>query len=150
MVLRRFNTLPLPFDQVRTEMDRLLNGVVGNVPRAGTSPWTAPKPFPPLNVWEDADSLYAETELPGIDAESIDISVVGNELTLGGERKSNVDEGVSYHRQERAVGSFRRTVQLPVEIDAEAVSANMKDGVLTIRLSKHEAAKPRKIKVSND
>lgn len=150
MLLRRFNALPLPFDQVRTEMDRLLNGAVGPVPRAGMTPWATPKPFPPLNLWEDADAIYAEAELPGVDAESIDISVVANELTLGGERKSNVEEGDSYHRQERAVGSFRRTVQLPVEIDAEAVSATMKDGVLEIRLPKHEAAKPRKIKVSNN
>lgn len=150
MLLRRFNALPLPFDQVRSEMDRLLNGVVGPVPRAGVSPWATPKPFPPLNLWEDADAVYAEAELPGVDAESIDISVFGTELTVGGERKSNTEEGVSYHRQERAYGSFRRTVRLPVEVDADAVSANMKDGVLTIRLPKHEAAKPRKIKVSNN
>ncbi len=150
MLLRRFNALPLPIDQVRSEMDRLLNGVVGPVPRVSASHWATPKSFPPINLWEDADAVYAEAELPGVEADSIDISVLGTELTVGGERKSNTEEGVSYLRQERARGAFRRTVRLPVEVDADAVSANMKDGVLTIRLPKHEATKPRKIKVSNN
>lgn len=149
MLMRRFNTLPNQFDQFRSEMDRLLGGITGQVPQLNAAPWNTPRPFPPLNMWEDAEAVYAEAELPGVDAESIDISVFGNELSLAGERKSPKEEGVSYHRQERAIGSFRRTMRLPVDVDADAVNATMRDGVLTIRLPKHEAAKPRKIKVSN-
>lgn len=149
MLMRRFNALPTQFDQFRSEMDRVLSGFAGQVPQLNAAPWNTPRPFPPLNMWEDAEAVYAEAELPGVNVESLDVSVFGNELSLAGERNAGADEGVSYHRQERAVGSFRRTVRLPVEVDADAVNATMKDGVLTIRLPKHEAVKPRKIKVSN-
>ncbi len=149
MLLRRLNALPLPLDQLRTEMDRLLGSVTGQVTPMSAVPWTSQKPFPPLNLWEDADAIHAEAELPGVDPDSIDISVFGNELTLGGQRKATVDEDVSFHRQERPVGSFRRTVRLPVDVDADAVTATMNDGVLTIRLPKSESVKPRKINVSS-
>ena len=149
MLLRQFNALPLPLDQFRSEMDRLINGVAGYVPQLNSVPLASQKPFPPLNLWEDAEAIHAEAELPGVDPESIEISVFGKELTLGGHREATAEEGVSYHRQERAVGSFRRTVQLPVEVDADSVSATMTDGVLAVRLPKSETVKPRKIKVSS-
>ncbi len=147
MLLRSFNSLPL--DQFREEMDRLISGVTGNIPRLNTVPWSPPKSFPLLNLWEDAEAIHVEAELPGVNADSIEISVLGNELTLGGERKPVEEEGVSYHRQERSFGSFRRTVRLPVDVDAESVGATMSDGVLTIRLPKSETAKPHKINVSS-
>jgi HSP20 family protein len=105
------------------------------------------RPFPAINVWDDGEQLVAEAELPGLQQEELDISVVGSELTIKGERKSAADEGTSYHRRERGTGPFTRVLRLPVEVDADRVSATLRDGVLTIQLPKAEAAKPRKINV---
>jgi HSP20 family protein len=103
--------------------------------------------FPALNLWEDEQNFYAEAELPGFKTGDVDVSVAGNTLTLQGERKAAEQEGLTYHRRERAFGTFSRVVELPFPVEAEKVKAALKDGVLTITLPKAEAAKPRKIEV---
>jgi len=148
MVLRRANGFN-PLYQLRDEMNRLVGDffdpVTGSVtPRAGT----AVRSFPALNVWEDGESLYAEAEIPGLKSEDIDISVVGNDLTIRGHRGEAQRDGVAYHRQERGVGEFNRVLRLPVEVDPNRVEASLKDGVLLVKLPKAESAKPKKIKVS--
>lgn len=105
--------------------------------------------FPALNLWEDGDNLVVEAELPGLRLSDIEVLVIGNELTIKGERKAEKREEVSYHRQERGTGVFNRLVRLPVMIDAGKVEASFKDGVLTVRLPKAEAAKPRRIEVKS-
>jgi HSP20 family protein len=105
------------------------------------------RPFPAVNVWDDGEDLVAEAELPGLQNEEIDITVVGSELTIKGERKDAAQEGTSFHRRERGTGAFTRVLRLPVEVDAERVQAALRDGVLTVRMPKAEAAKPRKINV---
>ncbi len=104
--------------------------------------------FPALNILEDGEHFYAEAEVPGLAMDDIEVTVEGNELTIKGERKETTEEGVSFHRRERAVGAFARTITLPVEIDVEAVSAGLKHGVLTVTLPKSAAARPRKIAVN--
>jgi HSP20 family protein len=103
--------------------------------------------FPALNVWEDGDNLYVEAELPGVKSESLDVTVVGDELTIKGERSAISEDGVTYHRRERGTGSFTRVVRLPVDVDANQVDASLANGVLLIKLPKSEAAKPRKVQV---
>jgi HSP20 family protein len=132
------------FEDLRREMNRLFdarfrgfNG--GAFPRA--------RVFPPLNVWEDGERLMVEAEAPGLDMNDVEVQVVGNELTIKGERKPVEGRELTYHRQERGTGSFTRTVTLPIEVNAEKVEAVLKDGVLTIALPKAEAAKARKITV---
>jgi HSP20 family protein len=107
--------------------------------------------FPAVNVWEDADQVFVEAELPGLKLEDLEISVTGgNQLTLKGERKSaGVDKGV-WHRQERATGSFVRMLTLPFPVDAERVDARFENGVLRVQLAKHESAKARKITVKGE
>lgn len=103
--------------------------------------------FPPMNVWEDAEMFRIEAELPGIKMEDLEISVLGREVMLKGERKPLGGEKVSYHRRERGVGPFARTIRLPGEVDSEKVNATLKDGVLELQLIKARAAMPRKIEV---
>jgi HSP20 family protein len=85
--------------------------------------------------------------------EDLDVSVLGNQLTIAGERKigpadaATAWRGVAWLRRERGQGRFARTVALPWEIDADQVQARLHDGVLTVTLPKHESAKPRKIKL---
>jgi len=109
--------------------------------------WVSNPTFPAVNIWEDENSLYAEAELPGVKMEDIEISVVGNELTLKGERKPFAGDDGKYHRRERGVGSFTRVLHLPLDIDAEKVEATLRNGVLLIHLPKAAAALPRKIEV---
>jgi HSP20 family protein len=130
----------------RREMDRLVGDffgpLAGELQRLGTGGG-----FPSLNVWEDADVVFAEAEVPGLKAEDLDISVIGNQLTVKGRRAAVAVEGGTYHRRERNVGEFVRTISLPAEVDADKVEAVLADGVLKISLPKAEAAKPRKVTV---
>jgi HSP20 family protein len=137
-----------PFQQLRSEFDRQLGGVWDNL--ASVAPrFTATRVFPGVNVWQEGDNLFAEAEIPGVKTQDIDISVVGNELTIKGQRPESGPEA-ECHRRERRVGSFTRVIRLPVEIDASQVQATLKDGVLLVTLPKHENVKPRKITVSAD
>jgi HSP20 family protein len=138
-----------PFAQLREQVDRQLGGFVNeNLPGLANR-MLGVRPFPTINVWDEGEQLVVEAELPGVTEDALDISVLGSELTIKGERKPETDEGASYHRHERGAGQFSRVVRLPVEVNAERVSATLRDGVLTIRLPKVEAAKPHKIKVES-
>lgn len=132
-----------PFRQLREEMDRLWGALA---PLGGSL--VGRQSFPAVNVWETESDVWAEAELPGVSQNELEINVVGNELSLRGERKTPPTDGLTYHRQERSVGTFRRVLQLPVEIDSDKVEASLKDGVLAIRMPKAERAKPRKVQVS--
>jgi len=142
--MRRTNAF-YPMTQLRGEVDRLLGDFFG-------TPAVPAGVYPPMNVWEENETLFAEAELPGFRNEDVDISVVGNELTIKGARpEANWDEGKpTFHRRERGVGTFTRVLRLPVEINAEKIEAELRDGVLTIRLPKAEAAKPRKIAIGGN
>lgn len=104
--------------------------------------------FPAINLWEDEDALHLEAELPGLQLEDLEIFVTGhNQFTLKGERKAPAAEKATQHRQERGFGKFTRTLGLPYAVDENAVEARFENGVLKVRLPKHEAAKPRKIEI---
>jgi HSP20 family protein len=104
--------------------------------------------YPAVNLWEDNDNVYLEAELPGVEFKDLEIYVSGgNELTLKGERKPAVPERGVWHRQERTFGAFSRSLTLPFPVDPDKVEARLENGVLFVKLAKHEAAKPRKIKV---
>jgi HSP20 family protein len=101
-----------------------------------------------MNVTEDKDNYYVRAELPGIKAEDLDISASGDSLTVAGERKpAPENSGATYHRRERDSGRFSRILTLPGPVSAEAINAEMADGVLTVVLPKAEAAKPKQISV---
>ena len=107
--------------------------------------------YPAVNVWEDGDNVYAEAELPGMGLEDLEIYVTGgNQLTLKGERRPNTPERGVWHRQERQFGGFSRSLTLPYPVDADKVDARLEHGVLQLRLSKHESARPRKIPVRSE
>ncbi len=144
MVLRRLSSVS-PMAQLRNEMDWLVQDLLGR----GTRPLVPMAAgFPPLNVWEDGDALYAEAELPGVKSEDLEISVLGGDLTIQGRRGPAAGGGASFHRQERGSGQFNRVVRLPIDVDTERVEADLRDGVLLIKLPKAENAKPKKIRVT--
>ena len=135
------------FHQLRDEVDRLFSNLVAHPTVTGATRFVTGREFPLVNVWEDNDNLYAECELPGVVSEDLDISVVGSELTIKGRRCETAEPQATYHRRERGVGPFLRTVQIPGEIAADQVHANLREGVLRVTMPKAESAKPRKVQV---
>jgi HSP20 family protein len=132
------------FDHLRREMQRLLDNPGGAAEYRNVGAGV----FPPMNVTQDADSFYVRAEVPGIKASELSISAVKNRLSIAGKREiASEQERVSYHRKERPEGSFNRTLTLPTELDVERIDARYADGILTLKLPKAEAAKPRLISV---
>jgi HSP20 family protein len=104
--------------------------------------------YPAVNLWEDDDFVYAEAELPGLKMPDPEITITAdNRLTLKGTRKTSAPQKVEWHRQERGFGSFERTIELPVSVDAAKIDARLDNGVLTIKMAKSAAAKLKKIPV---
>lgn len=104
---------------------------------------------PPVDVYEDENSIQVRLEVPGIDEKDIDIRLENNLLTIRGERKFEKDEKEeNFHRVERRYGSFTRSFTLPSTVNPEDVQADYDKGVLKIRLAKRAEAKPKQIKVN--
>ena len=103
---------------------------------------------PAVDVFEDADSIQLQVEVPGVDPKDVEIQVEGNTLTIRGERKlDREDKRENYQRIERVYGAFSRTFTLPSIVDVEHISAEGKDGVLRVVLPKKAETRPRQIKV---
>ncbi len=129
---------------LREEMEELFSRAFGE--EIGT--WSSERTVPSLDVAETDGGIEVRVDIPGMDAKDIDIQVHGNLLTISGERKEEREEkGKTYHRVERRVGSFSRSVTLPCPVKEDAVDAQYKNGILTVKLPKTEEAKSRKITV---
>ena len=102
----------------------------------------------PVDVRREGEELVMEAELPGLSHDDIEINVENGILTISGEVKEATEENKgSYHLKERRWGKFSRSFRLPETADGEKVTAELKDGVLTLRVPTREEAKPRKIPV---
>jgi HSP20 family protein len=130
----------------RREMDRLFDRFFEGWPfrvSAAEGEWA-----PAVDVSETGKEVIVKAELPGMDAKEIDLSVRGDLLTIGGQRKQEKEEkGENFHRIERSYGAFSRSIKLPAEVDAAKVEAIYKDGVLKLTLPKTKAAAVKKIEV---
>lgn len=126
---------------LRDQFDRMFERL------GGEWPFSWPASYPAVNIWEDDNNVYAETELPGLTAADVEITVTGNELGLRGARKPCEGQDVVYHRRERRDAEFSRSVTLPCDIADDKVEARMHDGVLLMTMPKAPDAKPRKIDV---
>lgn len=138
-----------PMSGFRSELDRLFDRMLRN-PWAGFNGLTESIGAwnPSLDVTETENEVVVRAEVPGVSAGDLDVRVSANTLTLSGEKKdSTEDKREGYYRTERRYGSFRRSIQLPSSVDSEKVSAEHKDGVLTIRLQKSESVQSKRIKV---
>ena len=118
-----------------------------------TSGWLGAGPsgggaYPPLNVFRKGDDLVIVTEVPGIRKDDLQIQVKGNTIRIAGTKSVQHAERASLHRRERMAGTFDRTVTVPVQIDAENVRAECRDGILALYLPRAERDKPRSIAIS--
>ena len=137
-------------DQLHREIDSLFNGHHrGRLFGPAFAPGLGLRQYPKINLRDDVDNVYVEALLPGVDPDKIDMNILGNTLTLAGERPAVDDpEGNhTWHRRERGTGKFMRTIELPVEIVADKIKAECSNGLLRVTLPKAAVAKPKKITV---
>lgn len=131
-------------ERMRQQMDRLMETLA-----PGSFVARPAGVFPLINLTEDRDNYYLRAELPGVKAEDLDIQVLRKTISLTGKRTfSEEGQEVRYHRREREAGTFSRVIGLPGDIDPEKVTASLKNGILTVKVAKAEAAKPRQITVA--
>lgn len=104
---------------------------------------------PPVDIYEDENSITLKLEIPGMQEKDLDIKLENNTLTVRGERNFEKEEKEeNFHRIERRYGAFARSFTLPNTVDPESVQATYENGVLKIKLAKRAEAKPKQIKVS--
>ncbi len=128
------------------EFERDLGSLSRAISRMRTPPTCD---FPAVNVWTSSDQAVVTTEIPGVDPETVDISVAEKTLTIRGTRQpGEIGEGESFHRRERWSGQFTKTVDLPFNIETAGVTARFVKGVLFVTLPRAEAEKPRKIEIT--
>jgi HSP20 family protein len=103
---------------------------------------------PPVDVHETDDEIVVTASLPGMRADDVEITMTGQNLTLRGEFRDDQEvKRDQYLYRERRLGSFSRSIQLPVRVQGDGADATFKDGVLTLRIPKAEEVKPRQIRI---
>jgi HSP20 family protein len=117
-----------------------------------TSSWLETSPsgsgaYPPINVFRKGDDFVVITEVPGVAKSDLDIEVKGNTVRIAGTKAVEYSDKTSLHRRERLSGRFDRAISVPVELDAEQVKAECRDGILALYLPRAERDKPRAIKI---
>jgi HSP20 family protein len=137
-----------PFREFAHLQDRI-NRVFNDYNRNDEGLMTAGAWVPPVDIYQtDEHEVVIKAELPDMTRDDIDITVDNGMLTIKGEKKlSNEVKEEQFHRIERHYGTFSRSFSLPQTVDPNRVSAEYKQGVLTIKLPLREEAKPRSIKV---
>jgi HSP20 family protein len=152
--LRPTNALPDPGALLR-DLERMIDAASRSTER---EVWGA---FPPLNVSRDEERCYVRALLPGIEPDKLQVSVDRTKVTIAGDRAAlpepaytkrdgNEAGSASYHRRERAEGSFSRTLALDLGFEPQGVEASYRDGILTIALPLASSAKARLIPVQSD
>ena len=115
--------------------------------RTAFLPGRAARRYPLMNLYEDQEAVYLEALAPGVDPATLALSVVGNTLSITGEKRRVAGDvkPEAFHRSERATGTFVRHLQLPVEVDEHNVHADYTDGRLLVTLPKTAKATPKQI-----
>jgi HSP20 family protein len=134
-------------DRFRGEIDKLFNDFFNRRPFRSfeKGDW-----MPLVDVSENEKEVVVHADMPGIDAEDIDISINGRILTIKGERhQEQEDKDKNYHQFERRYGSFQRSFELPADVDSDKVKAISKNGILTIHFHKAKEQSVKKIEVKS-
>jgi len=136
--VRRFSDVMPEMLHLQREMNRLFSNVGQK----------SPQDYPAVNIWAKDGAAVVTAEFPGIDPEKIDVSVSGDVLIIAGDALQETFAGdKTYLRQERGIGTFKRNIQLPFQVDAQAVEAKYERGILIITLPRTKEDLPKKIKI---
>ena len=133
------------YDPFTQEFDRLARRVFGT-----TNGAVSRRSVMPMDVIRRKDEVELRFDLPGIDPESIEVTVDRGLLTVSAKRAEEYAEGENPYRRERVMGTFTRRVSLSDTIDAEKIDAGYTNGVLSVRLPLLEKAQPRKVEIHTD
>jgi len=146
LVPYRGRTMPATtLSSLRDEM----NDLFSRFWTSATEPFGLAEWSPSLDVSETDEAVVVHAEIPGIDPKELDISVVGDTLTIRGEKGDEAEQsGRTYHRVERRYGSFTRSLVLPAAVEPDQVTATAKQGVLEIRLPKSQESRAKRIEVT--
>ena len=104
--------------------------------------------FPPINVFQQGDNLVAIIELAGVNKSDLEIQAKDGTIRISGKKNVAYPEKVSLHRRERLSGTFDRTLTVPIQIDADRIKAEYRDGVLALFIPRAESDKPRSISIN--
>jgi HSP20 family protein len=139
-------------ETVRRELDKVFDESGTRTEpsfRTAFLPGRAARRSPLTNLYEDTDAVYLEALAPGVDPATLDLRVVGNTVSMTGEKRRVTGDvkPEAFHRSERATGTFVRHIHLPVDVDENTVHADYRDGLLMVTLPKAAKAKPTQIAV---
>ena len=139
---REMGSLRKDFDDA---MDRFFSDPVFSVPKLfSEKSW-----YPSVDVSEGKKNIIVKAEIPGVEKEGIDISLDGRLLTIHGEKRHEKEESDEhYHRVESSFGLYKRTIELPADVDESEVDAKYKNGVLKIKFRKAKETETKKIKIT--
>ncbi|MCC9625601.1 Hsp20/alpha crystallin family protein [Thalassospira sp. MA62] len=159
---RRLSSAPTygdPFSLLSRDFDRMIGSIFGGrsladsqsadgAPAEGEAAKTLLNPR--IDVHENDSSIELTAELPGVEQDDVDVSVLDGVMTISGEKKFTRENNEGARVVERAYGSFKRSFRLPDTVDADNITASFKNGVLTLTLPKvaEETPQPRKIEVT--
>jgi HSP20 family protein len=136
-----YNPLDALFDFQRALESRLESGWLdGSTGGTGA--------YPPINVFQQGDNLVAIIELAGVNKSELEIQAKDNTIRISGKKSFAYPEKVSLHRRERLSGTFDRTLTVPIQIDAERIKAEYRDGVFALFIPRAESDKPRSISIN--
>ena len=139
-------------NQLRNEIDRLFERFIStpwslmerDIPSWFSSSW-----MPVIDISETDKEVTINLEAPGMDSKDIELSISGKTLTIQGEKKEEKEEnGKNVYKMERRFGSFRRSVDLPEEIDENSINAEYKNGLITIKANKVQDKQRKKIQIT--
>jgi HSP20 family protein len=131
------------------DMRRLQREMEQLVSRVPALRWPLRGEYPPLNVMRDENGIVVEAAFPGVDRTSLDVTVVGDAVTIQGERTA--EPGIPeerYHRRERPLGAFTRTVSVGERLNPDQAQATYTNGILRVQLTGAETA-PKKIAIQS-
>jgi len=138
-------TMADPFDAL-FRLQRAMEGrLASNWLQESTSGLGA---FPPINVFQQGHDFVAILELPGVVKGDLELEAKDNVIRISGKKSVEYGKQVSVHRRERVAGNFDRTLAFPVQINADNIKAEFRDGILAIFIPRAEADKPRSVKIN--
>ena len=129
-------------------LQRRLDNLYSDYGKASGYRWDFGHSAPQTNLYENGDNFEIRAEVPGLEKDDLNVKIQGNYLEISGTRKADAPQGYKAHKTERGTGTFSRSFTLPADVDSTKVEATLTNGILYLKLPKHEAAKPKKITIS--